>query len=295
MARFPVVQTNALPDDHAKQKIANDALITLVDYLNAHRPVGRPLRVAAPGELRLPYFFPTDDIRTDYPLRLDQIADVDFFVDSSVGQRLYREQGIDPSYVQILASLTRDSVLKRQLSTDDGNFRFTVYTVDNTARFSPPAPVGPTPGIQLGDFARLVGYDLSTLHNTPGSRVFLTLYWQAIKSSAFDYSVYIHLWDAQAQQLRGVWGGEPVSGAFSVWQGVAGDHFSDPYHTRLWQPGEYIKDEWVLDIAKDTPPGTYQLRVGLFDPIGGNRLAVLKDGQPAGDGVVLAAFTVSGS
>jgi hypothetical protein len=284
--------TGSLPDDHAKQAIANPALIDLVDFLQAHRPSDRPLRVEASAELRLPYFFPTDDIRTtDYPTRLDQIADVDYFVDSSVGQRLYLIN--HEAYNQILASLTRDTVLKRVMTTDDGNFRFSVYTVDNQTRFTPPTPNGPIANTQIGDFARLVGYDLSTLKNTPGSRVFLTLYWQAIKPSNIDYSVYIHLWDAQAQKLGGVWGGEPVSGAFSVWRNVQGTHFNDPYHTRLWQAGEYIKDEWVLDIPKETPPGQYELRVGLFDSIGGKRLPVSVSGQAGGDGVVLNTFTVA--
>ncbi len=284
--------TGALPDDHAKQAIANPALMELVDFLQAHHPTDRPLHVEASAELRLPFFFPTDDIRTtDYPTRLDQIADVDYFIDSSVGQRLYFINSL--AYNQILASLTRDTVLKRQTTWDDGDFRFSVYTVDNQARFTAPKPNGPILNTQIGDFARVVGYDLSTLKNAAGSRIFLTLYWQAIKPSDIDYSVYIHLWDAQAQKLGGVWGGEPVSGAFSVWQNVPGTHFSDPYHTRLWQAGEYIKDEWVLDIPKDTPPGQYELRVGLFDSIGGKRLPVLVNGQPAGDGVVLNTFTVT--
>ncbi len=283
--------TGALPDDHAKQAIANPALINLVDFLQAHHPTDRPLRVEASAELRLPFFFPTDDIRTaDYPTRLDQIADVDYFIDSSVGQRLYYINGL--AYNQILASLTRDNVLKRVMTTDDHDFRFSVYTVDNQTRFIPPKPNGPIAGTQIGDFARLVGYDLSNLQIPAGSRFYLTLYWQAIKPSTIDYSVYIHLWDAQAQRLGAVGGGEPVSGAFSVWTGVQGAHFSDPYHTRLWQAGEYIKDEWIVTIPKDTIPGPYQLRVGLFDSIGGKRLSVLVNGQPAGDGVTLIMFTV---
>lgn len=284
--------TGALRDDHAKQAIANPALIKLVDFLQAHHPADRLMRIEASAELRLPFFFPTDDIRaTDYPTRLDQIADVDYFIDSSVGQRLYIIN--HQEYNQILASLTRDTVLQRVMTTDDGNFRFSAYTVDNQARFTPPTPNGPIANTQIGDFARLVGYDLSTLKNTPGSRIFLTLYWQAIKPSDLDYSVYIHLWDPQTQKLGYVGGGEPVSGAFSVWGNVEGTHFSDSYHTRLWQAGEYIKDEWVLELPRDTPPGQYELRVGLFDSGSGKRLPVLVNGQLAGDGITLNTFTVT--
>ena len=290
LSGLPVALNGTLPDDHAKQLAANSALITLVDYLNAHRPADRPLRVEASAELRLPFFFPSDDIRTtDYPTRLDQIADVDFFVDSSEGQQLYLYNGI--FYNQVLSSLTRIEVMQRQITTDDHDFRFSVYTVTNAARFLPANPVGPIHA-QIGDFAELVGYDLGTIANGRGERVPLTLYWRAIKAASIDYSVYIHLWNPQTQQLGGVWGGEPVAGAFSVWDNVPGTHFSDPYHTRLWQPGETIRDEWMLRIPKDTPPGVYQLRVGLFDSGTGQRLTVQLPGQPDSDGVLIHDFTV---
>lgn len=293
LSAWGVAINGSLADDHAKQAIANPALLHLVDFLNAHHDPTRPLTVEASGELRLPFFFPNDDMRvTDYPTRLDQIADVDYFVDSSVGQRLYLIAG--SQYNQILSSLNRDSVFQRKDIIDDHNFRFWTYTVDNKARFIAPKPNGTfdIDPLQIGDFARLVGYDLSTLQNSPGEKVFLTLYWQALKPSAIDYSVYIHLWDAQSQTLRGQWGGEPMTGAYSLWQGVQGDHPVVAYHTRLWQAGEYIKDEWVLKLAKDTPPGSYDLRIGLFDLIGGARLPVQINGVQSGDGVHLVTFTV---
>ncbi len=293
LSGLDVALHGTLPNDHTKQAVANPALLTLVDYLEAHRDPARSLRVEAPGELRLPYFFPSDDIRTTgYPTRLDQIADVDFFVDSSVGQRLYLING-KFNYNQIIASLTRDNVFKRQMTTDDGDFRFSVYTLDNATRFKKPEYNVPLQNVQIGDFARLAGWEISGLKNGRGARIFLTLYWQAIKAADLDYSVYIHFWEPVAQKLGGVWGGEPVSGAFSVWQGVSGDHFSMKYHTRLWQDGEYIKDEWVLELTSAMMPGDYDIRVGLFDPLEGKRLPVTVNGQAAGDGLKLGTFTVT--
>ncbi len=288
--------TRSLPTDHAKMARGNASLMALVDYLMDRRDpnrrpaaLNRPIRVEAPGELRLPFFFPLDDIRTErYPMLLDQIADVDYFVDSSVGQRLYIEKG--RQYNQILSSLTRNDVMQRLYTVDDGNFRFSVYAVDNGARFKTPKPNGPL-NVQVGDFAWLVGYDLSRLDNGPGGAVFLTLWWKALKPADLDYSVYIHLWNPREQTLAGAWGGEPVSGAWSVWANVPGAHFDVPYHTRLWQPGEIIKDEWKI-IIPDAPPGVYELRIGLYDPISKQRLPVLRDGVVIGDGVRLPDFTI---
>jgi 4-amino-4-deoxy-L-arabinose transferase-like glycosyltransferase len=290
--------TRTLPTDHAKMARGNGSLMALVDSLRDqrdpnHRPasLSRPMIVEAPGELRLPFFFPLDDIRTDrYPLFLDQIADVDYFVDSSVGQRLYIENG--KQYNQILSSLTRDNVMLRLYTVDDGNFRFSVYDIDNRARFKAPKPNGPI-NVQVGDFAWLVGYDLSRSDNIPGQAIFLTLWWKVLKPADRDYSVYIHLWNPREQKLALQAGGEPVSGAFSVWDRVPGAHFNVPYHTRLWQPGEFVKDEWKI-IVPDAAPGVYEMRVGLYDSVGQERLPVARDGVVVGDGVLLHDFTILG-
>ncbi len=288
--------TGALPDDHARIAQGNAALMGLVDYLTDRRDpnrrplrLDRPMRVEAPGELRLPFFFPLDDIRTErYPVQLNQIDDVDFFVDSSVGQRLYAEKG--KAYNQVLASLTRDNVMRRLYTTDDGNFRFSVYAIDSQTRFIAPKPNGPL-NVQIGDFAWLSGYDLSTLQNSPGSNIFLTLWWQALRSADLDYSVFIHLWDPRKQMAVGAWGGEPVSGAWSVWERVQGAHFSVSYHTRLWEPGETIKDEWKI-VLPDVPPGLYELYIGLYDPASQQRLPVTGPNLTRSDAVRLPDFTI---
>jgi len=134
-------------------------------------------------------------------------------------------------------------------------FAFSAYTVDNKTRFLPAQPNAPL-NVQVGDFTALVGYDVSNLQNRPGQTIFLTMWWQSIKSTPTDYSVFIHLWDPVQQKLIGNWGGQPVTSAFSVWQGVAGAHFSVAYPTRVWEPGEIIKDEWKLGIPVNTPTGT---------------------------------------
>ncbi len=284
--------TGSLPDDHAKMAQGNAALMGIVDYLTARRDpsrrplmLQRPMRVEAPGELRLPFFFPLDDIRTErYPTTLDQIKDVDFFIDSSVGQRLYFENG--KYYNQILSSLLRDNVMLRTFWIDDKNFRYWIYIVDNITRFVPPDPNGKL-NVQIGDFAWLVGYDLSTLQNRPLQNVYLTFWWQALKPADLDYSIYIHLWDPREQKAIGIWGGEPVSGTLPTRDFL----IPVPYHTRLWQSGETVKDEWKIRLP-DAPPGLYELRIGLYDPVGGQRLPIRKDNVVIGDGLTFSEFTI---
>jgi len=280
----------ALSDDHAKQAAANPALLTLVDFLQAAKDkLGRPLRVVAPAELRLPYFFPFDDMRVadTYPMRLSELRDVDFFVDSSVGQRLYLLND-KFAYNQIFGSLTRIEAMKRVMTTDDHDFRFSVYTLNDADRFKQPE-AAVYPNVQFGAFAMLDGFSMSRLDATLGTKLFMTLTWKALGPADRDYSVFIHFIDQQTGALGAQIGGEPVSGAFSVWQGVQGEHFSVKYHTRLWEPGEYIRDEWVLLFSEDNPPGRYDIRIGFFDPLATEnaRLIVSKDGQPLGDSYLL--------
>lgn len=283
--------TGELADDDSKIARGNPALMALVDFLRAQREaLDRPLRVVAPGELRLGFFFPQDDIRGDvYPLWLDEIGDIDFYIDSSVSHRFYALRGTFLN--QIIASRTRREVMQRVFAADDGIFRFAAYTIDNAARFARPSPNGPL-NVQIGDFAELVGYDLSTLFQRPGEALYLTLSWGAYGPAALDYSVFIHLWDADAGVLVAGWASQPMEDAFFVWQGVPGAHFSAPYATRLWQAGEFIIDDRRLVVPLNTPSGRYELRVGLFEPVSGERLPVTRDGTLLGDSILLNVIEI---
>jgi 4-amino-4-deoxy-L-arabinose transferase-like glycosyltransferase len=155
-------------DDDAKIAQGNRALMGVVQFLRARRAeLNRPLRIVAPNELRLPFFFPQDTILDIYPTQLDSLEGIDYFLDSSAGQRLYAVRG--QIYNQVLASRTRSNAMQRVFAIDDGNFRFGLYTISNDQRFSKPAPNGPL-NLQVGDLALLHGYDLSTLRQVPGGK-----------------------------------------------------------------------------------------------------------------------------
>ena len=44
------------------------------------------------------------------------------------------------------------------------------------------------------------------------------------------------------------------------------------YPTSWWAAGEWVSDEHLFAIPTGTPPGTYQLVTGLYDPLSGQRL-----------------------
>ncbi len=292
LSALPYALSGSLRDDEAKIALGNPALMELVNFLRERRAaLGRPLKVVAPGETRLSYFFPQDDIRGDwFPMRLDEIADVDYYIDSSAGHLMYEFYGY---YNQIIYSRTRMEVMWRVFTTDDGVFRFSVYEVNNANRFKKPEPNGKL-GVYFGNIAYLHGWDLNNLVFGIGQPIHITLWWEALRPADIEYSVFIHLWDEANQRLVMNFGGQPNEGAWQVWYGVPGEHFSQPYPTRLWQTGEIIKDEWRVPVPEDVPSGEYELRVGLYDPISGARLPVSRDVVPLGDFVRLNRVRIIG-
>lgn len=121
-----------------------------------------------------------------------------------------------------------------------------------------PIPVGTTFGQQI-----ILSQLVYPPEIEPGSALPLELRWQAVSAPASDYHVFIHLIDqtghvaAQVDGQPGLWG-RP---------------------TRGWRVGETVIDRhglWVPDL----PPGSYRLRIGLYEPNTGQRL-LRPDGRDA--------------
>jgi hypothetical protein len=62
--------------------------------------------------------------------------------------------------------------------------------------------------------------------------------------------------------------------------------------TRRWQPAMFIEDAHALTIPPETPPATYRLEIGMYDPTNGQPLPAT--GQPlgAGGGLLLGPVTI---
>ena len=134
------------------------------------------------------------------------------------------------------------------------------------------AATTPTPqhelAIKVGDFAELIGYDLTlpTTPITPGTGLTATLYYRATGSTPIDFTQFAHLYDgtlgmAAQNDRMPQQGGNPTS---------------------AWVPGEVIVDQIGLQIAADSAPGSYTLQVGLYDGANGAVRVPLfaPDGQP---------------
>ena len=102
--------------------------------------------------------------------------------------------------------------------------------------------------INYGDQMKLLGYAVSARRALPGDAVTLTLYWQSLAVMEHDYSIGIHLLDAQ--------------------QRVIGARDSYPGHgmlpTRLWSAGQTIRDVYWLPVDPNAMPGVAQIQVSLY-------------------------------
>jgi len=131
--------------------------------------------------------------------------------------------------------------------------------------------------VALGDFARLVGYEIHPEPAIPGEPVHVTLYWRALKQASIDYSVFVHLLDNQ-NQIIAQSDGQPVQGY---------------YPTRRWRPGDLLGDRHTLDIPSDQPPAEYHLAVGMYYWQTLERLqALAQDGARLPDDYVLLSQPV---
>jgi hypothetical protein len=128
----------------------------------------------------------------------------------------------------------------------------------------------------LAHVITLLGFDLPQREVRAGGSFPLTLYWKATAPVPVNYQAFVHL------------GNEPLWG--------------QPLHDKL-NPGDFATTRWPLDkyvwddyatpysivrVKPDTPPGEYEIRVGLYTLADGVRAPVFDGtGKLAGDSIVL--------
>jgi hypothetical protein len=121
--------------------------------------------------------------------------------------------------------------------------------------------VGGSPVAILGDEVALLTYrrEGPLLH---GATVRLTLYWQALQPVETDYTVFVHIVDAEGA----IWGQRdamPVSGERP---------------TSSWELGEIIEDARELRIDVEGPREGYVVELGMYARGTGERLPVSEGG-----------------
>jgi 4-amino-4-deoxy-L-arabinose transferase-like glycosyltransferase len=126
----------------------------------------------------------------------------------------------------------------------------------------------------------LVGYALSDLSPSAGESTDLTLYWRGARQIEDDYVVFAHILDPITTTIYAQSDGQPAE-------------WTAP--TSTWRPGALIEDRHTLEVDPNTPPGIYELEIGLYrqTPEGFPRLRVVTpDGGMANDYTYLTRVRV---
>jgi hypothetical protein len=116
---------------------------------------------------------------------------------------------------------------------------------------------------RFGDSLVLIGGDFPerTLH--PGQTLTFTLQWQALEAEDRDYTIFNHLLNSEGI-IRAQQDGMPQA---------------DRYPTTMWDPGEIVLDTHFILLPSDLEPGTYTLRIGVYDGDTGQRLPLVNEAQ----------------
>jgi hypothetical protein len=136
-----------------------------------------------------------------------------------------------------------------------------------------PAPEHPA-SLSFGGRLLLRGYDVSTSRLAPGETLALTLHWQATAPMDIRYRAFAHV------ETDRMWG----------------QHDDDPVcrvRTDEMRSGQTGRGQFRVTIDPATPPGTYPLTIGVYNPEDWRRLEILdSQGQSLGNALELTAVSI---
>ena len=152
----------------------------------------------------------------------------------------------------------------------------TLTVAEQERTFQPPSVQYPMRA-DLGGKVEFLGYDLDKNRVERGEIITLTLYWRALTEMEVNYHVFVHLLSEEGE-ICAQRDSPPVEG-------------SRP--TAGWVKGEVIRDEYQIEIGGEIPAGEYLLTAGIYNPVSGERLPVLIEGERVqGDRITLGRLRV---
>ena len=126
--------------------------------------------------------------------------------------------------------------------------------------------------------AELTGYRINEDAFRPGGTLRLNLLWRSVAEVNTSYKVFVHVVNASGE-IVAQHDSVPAQGALP---------------TDVWVPGEYVKDLHPIVLPADLAPGTYTLRLGLYDPRSGQRVPVKSDLPVQDQALLLLSLTHEG-
>lgn len=124
--------------------------------------------------------------------------------------------------------------------------------------------------VNFDDRLALLDVELPRPVIEPGGRLPVDITWQGLSSMNENYTVFVQVLDEQ-DRIVGQVDAWPVQGTLP---------------TSQWQPGQVVRDPYVIQLNEDIQPGNYRLHIGLYLLGTLERLPVVDDtGQAIDDKV----------
>ena len=272
----------ALNNDIDKYQIFNPSLMEVVFGLKDYQRASEDeARVLAPGEERLPFFFPRMTIIDQRIETLDayQALGATHFVYGAKARQSYLDAGIYPRETQLIAALGRRELFELKKSHYRATFSYELYQTEAIeSRYEPLSETfvtGLSRGeIVFGERLRLLAADAfppRVFYETP---ITVLSVWQAIRPLEREYLIELDLYNQDDGTVERKW-------VFAL-----AEHRHGHYSTRLWDVDELVYDEHIFMLTDDAevPEGdNYVFRLRVSDQAADEYLQISIDGVAAGE------------
>jgi 4-amino-4-deoxy-L-arabinose transferase-like glycosyltransferase len=248
--------------------------------------------IVAPGEQRLPFFFPQMQIINQPITTLEEFEALDatHFIYGTQAGWAYARAGIDPTQNQLVTSLGRLDRFKETKYNSDATFSYEFYYYYNERSRMKKPKIKNYPvlyndiDIIFGDKLRFRAEGISPNRFFKDQNILLTSVWEALQPILTDYLFVYELYNRDINRVGYQW----VLPIAPFRHGY--------YPTTLWDVGEKVGDQQFVRISPKSkiPDGeNYDIRIRVLDPIKNQYLPVTIDGDFIGDFFTLPGkFTV---
>ena len=130
-------------------------------------------------------------------------------------------------------------------------------------------PLSVTSGANFEDKVELVGASVQPGRLSPGEAVRVTAYYKVLKPLDEDYTVFVHVEDAEGRMERLNADHKPSGGL---------------YPTTQWKVGETVKDEFSVSLPSGAQTRALSLWMGFWEPKTDTRLQLKNPGAVRNDG-----------
>ena len=269
-----------LNDDFKKYEFYNPSLMQVVAGLEDYmRETETEPIVWAPGEERLPFFFPQAQINVELMSRLDELEALGatHVAYGAKAREAYLDAEIIPGQTQLVAALGRHDLFEKVRSHYDGVFSYELYRVgDIKQRWQLPtrfaSRIEDLPEVVYE--GRLQLYADGVYPQMIYERLPITVEptWQALQQMSRDYEFVL-----QVRYKNGEFGHE--------WRLTAAPQRHGAYLTTLWSAGEYVNDRHIVSVPREAhlDDTGFTFWLGVWDREQGRYLSLEIDGEAAGE------------